>query len=164
MPLRDDPVIRQKIAQLVTEAEVARVLGLRFVAASLQGGAAPTVRSVGVQALTRPSSRARLANASMDVVGPGAQLRVHTEGAPLGGRAESTYRYTVIDTIGGGALGDPEEHHRAPEARAAEELLSDVGDRPGPALPRRCHRARPLDASGRRRAARASSPTTARRW
>ena len=45
----------------------------------------------------------KLANASMDIAGPGAQLRVGTEEAPLRGRAESTYRYTVIDTIGGGA-------------------------------------------------------------
>ena len=29
------------------------------------------------------------------------------------GRAESTYRYTVIDTIGGGVVGDPEERDRA---------------------------------------------------
>ena len=31
-PLRADPVVRRRIARLVTEAEVARVLGLRFVA------------------------------------------------------------------------------------------------------------------------------------
>jgi alkylation response protein AidB-like acyl-CoA dehydrogenase len=101
IPLRDDPVIRQKIAQLVTETEVARVLGLRFVAASLKGGAAPTVQASEYKLYATELSR-RLANASMDVVGPGAQLRVHTEDAPLRGRAESTYRYTVIDTIGGG--------------------------------------------------------------
>jgi alkylation response protein AidB-like acyl-CoA dehydrogenase len=28
---------------------------------------------------------------------------VHTDTAPMKGRSESTYRYTVIDTIGGGA-------------------------------------------------------------
>ena len=33
----------------------------------------------------------------------GEQLRVKSEGAPLDGRSESTYRYTVIDTIGGGS-------------------------------------------------------------
>jgi len=38
----------------------------------------------------------------MDIGGPGAQLRVRTKTAD-GGPAESTYRYTVIDTIGGGA-------------------------------------------------------------
>ena len=62
----------------------------------------------------------------MDIGGPGSQLRVQTEDAPMKGRAESTYRYTVIDTIGGGALGDPEEHHRPPQARPPEELLSAV--------------------------------------
>ena len=38
----------------------------------------------------------------MDLGGPGSQLRVRTEEAPMQGRAESTYRYTVIDTVGGG--------------------------------------------------------------
>src|SRR3712207_6942501 len=41
-------------------------------------------------------------NAAMDIVGHEAQLRVGTEDAPMGGRTESTYRYTVLDTIGGG--------------------------------------------------------------
>jgi 3-oxocholest-4-en-26-oyl-CoA dehydrogenase alpha subunit len=102
VPLRDDPVIRKTIAQLVTEAEVARVLGLRFVAASLAGGAPPTAEASEYKLYATEFSR-RLANATMDTVGPGAQLRVRTPGAPLNGRAESTYRYTVIDTIGGGA-------------------------------------------------------------
>ena len=40
----------------------------------------------------------------MDLGGPGTQLRVRAKpDAPMEGRAESTYRYTVIDTIGGGA-------------------------------------------------------------
>ena len=39
----------------------------------------------------------------MDLAGPGAQLRVHTEEAPMRGRSEMSYRYSVIDTIGGGA-------------------------------------------------------------
>ena len=39
----------------------------------------------------------------MDLGGPGTQLRVRVSPeAPMAGRAESTYRYTVIDTIGGG--------------------------------------------------------------
>jgi alkylation response protein AidB-like acyl-CoA dehydrogenase len=101
-PLREDPLVRHTIAQLVTQTEVARVLGLRFVAASLKGGAAPTVEASEYKLYATELSR-RIANASMDVIGPASQLRVHTEGAPLGGRAESTYRYTVIDTIGGGA-------------------------------------------------------------
>ena len=39
----------------------------------------------------------------MDIVGPGGQLALHTGDAPLKGRGESCYTYTVIDTIGGGS-------------------------------------------------------------
>jgi alkylation response protein AidB-like acyl-CoA dehydrogenase len=100
-PLKDDPVIRQRIAQLVTQGEVARVLGLRFVAQSMKGGAPPTTEASEYKLYATELSK-RLANASMDIGGPGSQLRVHTDDAPMKGRAESTYRYTVIDTIGGG--------------------------------------------------------------
>jgi 3-oxocholest-4-en-26-oyl-CoA dehydrogenase alpha subunit len=105
-PLRDDPVIRQRIANLHTDAEVARLLGLRVVAASIasheRGGPPPTTESSEYKLFATEYSK-RLATASMDLGGPGAQLRVRTEEAPMAGRAESTYRYTVIDTIGGGA-------------------------------------------------------------
>ncbi len=100
-PLRDDPVIRKQIARLATEAEVARVLGLRFVATSMKGGAPPTSEASEYKLFATELSK-RLANASMDLGGPGSQLRVKTEEAPMKGRAESTYRYTVIDTVGGG--------------------------------------------------------------
>jgi alkylation response protein AidB-like acyl-CoA dehydrogenase len=100
-PLKDDPVVRSRIAQLVTQAEVARVLGLRVVAASMKGGAPPTVESSMYKVYATELSK-RLANAAMDIVGHEAQIRVGTEGAPMGGRTESTYRYTVLDTIGGG--------------------------------------------------------------
>jgi len=106
-PMRDDPVIRQRIAQLATQAEVARCLGLRVVAASvkaekIEGAPPPTVESSQYKLFATEYSR-RLADASMDLGAPGSQLRVRTETAPMAGRAESTYRYTVIDTIGGGA-------------------------------------------------------------
>ncbi|RMF24742.1 MAG: acyl-CoA dehydrogenase, partial [Deltaproteobacteria bacterium] len=100
-PLREDPIVRQRIAQLVTELEVARVLGLRFVAASMKGGKPPTVEASEYKLYATELSK-RLANATLDIAGPGAQLRVHTKEAPMRGRPERTYRYTVIDTIGGG--------------------------------------------------------------
>jgi alkylation response protein AidB-like acyl-CoA dehydrogenase len=100
-PLRDDPVVRKQIARLATEAEVARVLGLRFVAKAQKGGAPPTSEASEYKLFATELSK-RLANASMDLGGPGSQLRVKTEEAPMKGRAESTYRYTVIDTVGGG--------------------------------------------------------------
>jgi hypothetical protein len=101
-PLRNDPVVRQRIAQLASQAETARVLGLAFVNTASKGGAAPTAEASAYKLYATELSK-RLASASMDIGGPGAQLRVKTADAPMEGRAESTYRYTVIDTIGGGA-------------------------------------------------------------
>ncbi len=111
-PLRDDPRIRARLAVLHTEAEVARVLGLKFVAETMkvekavgqgeQGFQPPTVAASEYKLFATELSK-RLADAAMDMAGPGSQLRVHTRDAPMEGRSESTYRYTVIDTIGGGA-------------------------------------------------------------
>jgi alkylation response protein AidB-like acyl-CoA dehydrogenase len=100
-PMRADPLVRARIAELATKAEVARVLGLRFLAKSLKGGAAPTAEASEYKLFATEFSK-ELANASMDLAGPGTQLRVGTLDAPMRGRAESTYRYTVLDTIGGG--------------------------------------------------------------
>jgi alkylation response protein AidB-like acyl-CoA dehydrogenase len=104
--LREDPVIRSRIARLATEAEVARCLGLRVVDAAMKAeqrkdSQPPTVQSSQYKLFATEFSL-RLADASMDIAGPGSQLRVRTKTAPMEGRAESTYRYTVIDTIGGG--------------------------------------------------------------
>ena len=104
-PLKDDPKVRSRIARLATTAEVARGMGLRVVDASVKaeanGGAPPTIESSEYKLFTTEFSKT-LADASMDLGGPGTQLRVGTEEAPMAGRAESTYRYTVLDTIGGG--------------------------------------------------------------
>jgi alkylation response protein AidB-like acyl-CoA dehydrogenase len=100
-PLRNDPLVRAKIAKLVTDAEIARVLGLKVVAAAEKGDKPPTIEASEYKLFATEFSK-RLADASMDIGGPGAQLRVGTEEAPMKGRADSTYRYTVLDTIGGG--------------------------------------------------------------
>ena len=110
-PLKDDAVVRSRMANLHTEAEVARVMGLKFVAEAVKVEhlvregkpyQPPTVPASEYKLFTTEFSK-RLASASMDIGGPGSQLRVKTEEAPMAGRSESTYRYTVIDTIGGGA-------------------------------------------------------------
>jgi alkylation response protein AidB-like acyl-CoA dehydrogenase len=110
-PLKDDPIVRSKMANLHTEAEVARVMGLKFVAEAVKVEhlvregkpyQPPTVVASEYKLFATELSK-RLASSSMDIGGPGSQLRVKTEDAPMAGRSESTYRYTVIDTIGGGA-------------------------------------------------------------
>jgi alkylation response protein AidB-like acyl-CoA dehydrogenase len=100
-PLRDDPVLRQLVAQLATECEVARLLGVKFVDAALSGKT-PTYEASAYKLYATELSL-RVANATMDIVGSGAQLGLGTKDAPLNGRAESCYTYTVIDTIGGGS-------------------------------------------------------------
>ena len=110
--LRSDPRVRARLANLHTEAEVARVLGLKFVAEAVkveqavregkEGFQPPTVAASEYKLYATELSK-RLADASMDIAGPGSQTRVHTTDAPMAGRSESTYRFTVIDTIGGGS-------------------------------------------------------------
>ena len=100
-PLRENPALRKQIAQLVTQGEVARVLGLRVVHESMKGGKPPTCESSMYKLFATTLSK-KLADAAMDIGGAGSQLRVDTEESPMKGRSESTYRYTVIDTIGGG--------------------------------------------------------------
>ncbi len=101
-PLRTDPVVRQRMAWLVTESEVARVLGLWYVAASQRSDKPPTAEASEYKLFATQLSQ-RLADATLDIAAPGSQLRLRTEGAPLRGRAEMSYRYSVIDTIGGGS-------------------------------------------------------------
>jgi len=101
-PLKDDPTVRQKVARLVTETAVARVLGLRFVAKSMQAGKPPTVESSQYKLFATQLSQ-RACTVALDVIGSEGQLRVDTEDAPLQGRFEGAYRCTVVETIGGGA-------------------------------------------------------------
>jgi alkylation response protein AidB-like acyl-CoA dehydrogenase len=72
------------------------------VAASTSKGKPPTVEASEYKLYATQLSQ-RVANAAVDLTGPGGQLRVHTADAPLRGRPEMSYRYSVIDTIGGGA-------------------------------------------------------------
>jgi len=99
-PLRADPRVRSRIARLVSELEVARMLQRRVVSSALQGGI-PTVESA-MYKLFQSELGQRVANAALDLIGPGGQLKPGVDGAPIGGRFERSYRYTVVDTIGGG--------------------------------------------------------------
>ena len=40
---------------------------------------------------------------ALHMLGPEGQLKPDEEGAPMNGRFERSYRYTVVDTLGGGA-------------------------------------------------------------
>ena len=100
-PLRDDPVVRAAAAQMRTQLEVARMLQRRVISEALRDRV-PTVESSEYKLYMNELGQ-RVANWALDLMGPAGQLRCGEEGAPIGGRFERSYRYTVVDTIGGGA-------------------------------------------------------------
>jgi alkylation response protein AidB-like acyl-CoA dehydrogenase len=98
--VREDPIARAAIAQIATRLEVARVLQRRVISEALKGRV-PTVES-SMYKLFMTELGKKVANQALDLMGPEGQLKVGEEGAPVGGRFERSYRYTVVDTIGGG--------------------------------------------------------------
>ena len=100
-PLKDYPLIRQKIAQLATECEVARVLSVRFVDAALDAAKTPTAEASQYKLFATEFSR-RLADATLDIIGAGGQLTAENTDAPMTGRPSGSYVLTVLETIGGG--------------------------------------------------------------
>jgi len=100
-PVKDDAVTRASVAHAVTELEVSRMLQRRVVAAALKDDV-PTVESSQYKLFMNETGQ-RVANRALDIMGPEGQLKPGEPGAPAGGRFERSYRYTVVDTIGGGA-------------------------------------------------------------
>jgi alkylation response protein AidB-like acyl-CoA dehydrogenase len=99
-PVARDRRLRSRIAVLVTQLEVARMLQRRVLSEAVRGGV-PTVASSKYKLYMNELSK-RVADAAQDLLGPSAQLRHGVPDAPLEGRFERSYRYTVVDTIGGG--------------------------------------------------------------
>lgn len=99
-PVRDDPRARRTIAQLATQLEVARMLQRRVIAEAVKGGV-PTCESSQYKLFMNECSK-KTANAALDLLGAEGQLEAGVPGAPLEGRFARSYRYTVVDTIGGG--------------------------------------------------------------
>ncbi len=99
-PLRASARARSRVAQLATQLEVARMLQRRVISEAVKGGV-PTVESSQYKLFMNECSK-RTANVALDLMGASAQLKPGEDGAPQGGRFERSYRYTVVDTIGGG--------------------------------------------------------------
>jgi len=99
-PVRQDPKVRRIAAQMATQLEVARMLQRKVISEALKSRV-PTVEAA-MYKLFQSELGQRVANWSLDVMGHDGQLKPGEEGAPLGGRFERSYRYTVVDTIGGG--------------------------------------------------------------
>ena len=76
------------------------MLQRRVIASAIAGGV-PTVES-SMYKLYMTQFGQRLANAALDLMGHDGQLKPGQADAQLDGRFERSYRYTVVDTIGGG--------------------------------------------------------------
>jgi len=98
--LRDEPLVRARIARLAAQLEVARGLQRRVVSEAVKGRV-PTVESSKYKLYMNELGK-RVADTALDLMGAAGQLKPGETGAPLGGRFERSYRYTVVDTIGGG--------------------------------------------------------------
>jgi alkylation response protein AidB-like acyl-CoA dehydrogenase len=98
--VKDDPVVRSRIARAVTELEVARMLQRRVISAALRDRV-PTIEASEYKLYMNECGK-RVANTALDLMGAEGALRTGQDEAPLSGRFERSYRYTVVDTIGGG--------------------------------------------------------------
>jgi alkylation response protein AidB-like acyl-CoA dehydrogenase len=99
-PVRCEPRARRTVAQAVTQLEVSRMLQRRVISEALKDRV-PTVESSQYKLFMNETGQ-RVANAALDLLGAEGQLKPGNSDAAIGGRFERSYRYTVVDTIGGG--------------------------------------------------------------
>ena len=101
-PLKDDPNIRRRIANIVTDTAVAKGLSTRFVCAAKSGGKPPTIQSSQYKLFTTSLSQ-RVCREALDITGADGTIMEGQDEAPLRGRFEGAYRATVNETVGGGS-------------------------------------------------------------
>ena len=99
-PLAEDPIVRKTLAKLLADLEVARKLQRKVISEALKDRV-PTTEAA-MYKMWQSQLGQRIANAAIDLIGPDAQLKPGNDEAPVDGRYERSYRYTVVDTIGGG--------------------------------------------------------------
>lgn len=98
-PVGEDPIIRQKLAQLAIELEVGRLLGYRL-AWLLSKGGVPYAEASMTKVFTTELER-RLANTAMQILGLHGQLKEGPQ-VPFKGFMEWWYRFSLLQAVGGG--------------------------------------------------------------
>ena len=99
-PLKDDPTVRKAVARLATQVEVAKMLCLRVISIAAAGGV-PNLESAMFKLWTTTIGQ-HVADELLTMAGASGALRPHEPGAPVNGRFENIYRYSVVDTVGAG--------------------------------------------------------------
>ncbi len=98
--LGKDPVIRQKLARLATEIEVAHLLAWRVV--SLQSKGLTPNSEAAMSKLYGTELSQRVTNTGMEIMGPSGLLKGDSKRAPLAGRMELAYSSSPYLTIAAG--------------------------------------------------------------
>ena len=96
-PLSEDLVIRQKLAELAIEIELASLLYYQL-AYMLDKGEVPNYQS-SMQKLFASETSYHLADVATQIVGPRGQLQTGSKWAPVNGEVEQRYRWGFIETV-----------------------------------------------------------------
>jgi alkylation response protein AidB-like acyl-CoA dehydrogenase len=100
-PASQDPLIRQRVAQMRMELESCRLLYYQL-ACMLDKGTIPSYQS-SMEKMFVTEYAQRLADAALEILGQFAQLTENSKEVRLRGRAEQLYRKAVVETIYGGS-------------------------------------------------------------
>jgi alkylation response protein AidB-like acyl-CoA dehydrogenase len=96
--LINDPLVRERLARMAMEAEVAGLLSMRAGVVGAAGG-----RPGPVAALWGPESYVRASAAALDIAGPAGLIDWTGQDAAVDGHLELHYRSSVATTIYGGS-------------------------------------------------------------
>lgn len=99
-PISKNPLIRQKLAQMAIELDVAKLLYYQL-AFILDKGAIPNYQS-SMEKLFATEVAQHITETGMEVLGLYGQLKEGSKWAPLAGRIEHFHRWSVVETIYGG--------------------------------------------------------------
>ena len=121
-PMRQDPIVRQTVAELYADLDVVRMLSYS-VASQLTDGGFATVPATILKVLVT-ELRTKISAAGMSLFGQRGRLAAGEPDAPLAGLLEHTYRLAPMERFGGGT----------------NEVMRDVIAQRGSGLPRASRR------------------------
>jgi len=99
-PLREDPHVRRWMAVAASQIEVARMHCLRVISKAA-AGEVPNLESAMFKLYTTQLGQ-KIADEFLTTSGAAGALKRGEPHAPMDGRFEFTYRYSVVDTVGAG--------------------------------------------------------------
>lgn len=99
-PMREDPEVRRLVARLATRIETCKMHVLRVISKAA-AGEVPNIEAAMFK-LWLSHTAQEVAEAFITLAGPDGVLRRGTEHAPIDGRFENYYQYSVLETVGAG--------------------------------------------------------------